>query len=345
MRHPRLQLLTDYKSFCNLFDIGQRGAWRYFDADVIHHITHILKDIEHDVVVYDYVKEDDFSGIEDHLKRQSALFFTSRTLEFFDRFSFGEVGRMVEMNNLDYKTNSIKSERLKRICFNIEDPNQITDFLGFVNARVSGSIVFEKGSTNKKDSILDWSFKEINVIDSIVLGNSYIDVLESKKISTLDNTELEDELKKGIHSYLRSVFPNDEFKKKYRFFYLTKVRKHIVGEQKPNNIIEALYHERAYSEDRIEDIIREALEDLCSDVKLIWCDNWHHRKIFSDYFRIVHDDSLGLKRSTTYSIEGILHHYRAYWEGVEELKRHSGERLKSFYGVKSLKELLGNRNS
>ncbi len=345
MHYPKLQLLTDYKSFCNLFEIACRGSWRDLEIDAVYNISHMLRGVEHEVIVYDYVKQYDFTYKEDYFRFQSALFFTNKPLSYFDRFSLDKMGRAVEMNNLDYKTNSMKSELLGRLCFNIEDSNQVKDFLGFLTTNTSGSVVYTKKSRHNHTALLDWSFKDLEVMNSIVIGNSYIDSIKSDKILELDALQLEQELKNGVQNYLRSIFPDSDFKGKYHFYYITKISRTGDFQVSPINIVDALYNRFGYSHESIEDIIRLGLGNLCSKMTLILNNHWHHRKIFSDYFRIVHDDTLGLKRSTTYSIEGILHHYAGYWAGVEELKRHSAGKLDMFCKVKSLKEILAEANA
>lgn len=344
MKYPKLQILTDYKSFRSLYEIDARGEWRDLELNALRIICQIMSnDIEHEIIIYNESTITKPSHKEDILLRSSSLFFVNKPLEYFDSFSINSIGRLIEINNLDYKTNYNKSIRLKRICFNLNDSLQIFEILGFLGSNYCGYNCSDINSIYEEDFRSVWNNSSFLVADTLIMANSFVPSWK-KSWNGYGPSQLELEFKRLFGNYLKVLFPLDTFSGKCNFYYLTKIRSKFNKKNDPLNIVDKLLNDFNYTDDDIQELMRQSWEGFYGNVKLIISDNWHHRKIFSDYFRIVHDDTLGLGRSTTFSIEGILHSYSGYWEGLGELRNHGNGKFDIFFGEKSLKEVLANRS-
>ena len=338
MNFPPIQILTDRKSFDDLFEPhGLKGQWRNFSPEAMYVLTSLLKPaIKKDFLIYDCdtitTKNE---GIELFLIQEQLLHHSNEKLEYFDRFHAEVVGQLIEFNSNDYQKNITKSERLKRICCNPFDEKQVIDILGVLCLQIVGVVKYDKKNPNNNRTGILWNQNVLPPVNSLIVANSYIPNILERDYSITRESLLQS-VSEDLEKYFNAILPNDKFSCSYDLIFLTKKtsKKH---ENKRFNKIDLLFTDHFVSLSNIIEHLRCTLSNKWKAPKVFLSEEWHHRKIFSDYFIIYHDDSVQGKRSTTYTIEGILKSYDSYWTNLEDANRYFNNNLNSFIRHKSLK--------
>jgi len=341
MNYPPIQILTDRKSFDDLFEpIGLRGNWRNMSPEAIHVLSFLFtQTIKKDFIIYDcdalpWKSE----GVEGHLMLEGLLHTNRNKLDFFDRFDTEIVGPIIEFNSRDYEFNLNKSERLKRICCNPFDENQVIDILGVLCFQIVGDIIYDKKNPSKSKTGIFWNQKVSPPVNSLIVANSYIPAISGTELK-FTREKLLQLLPNELEKYCNVILPSDIFSGTYALIFLTKKASKKDKENRFNKI-DHLFTDHFMSLPTLNAHLQSALSPKWKAPKVFLSEEWHHRKIFSDYFLIYHDDSIHGKRSTTYTIQGILRAYDSYWTNLEEANRFFNNNLNSFIRHKSLKAAI-----
>jgi hypothetical protein len=341
MNFPPIQILTDQKSFDDLFEPqGLKGGWRNFTPEAIYVLTSLLTPkIKKDFLVYECDNNPwKKSGLENFLIQEQLLHSNINKLEYFDRFDTKNVGPIIEFNSHDYKWNMLKSERLKRICCNPFDENQVIDILGVLCFQIVGDIIYDKKNPSKSKTGIFWNQKVLPPVNSLVVANSYIPATSEIELN-FTREKLLQLLPNELEKYCNAILPSDIFSGTYELIFLTKNASKKDKEDRFNKI-DRLFTDHFISLPRLNAHLQSTLSPKWKAPKVFLSEEWHHRKIFSDYFLIYHDDSIHGKRSTTYTIQGILRAYDSYWTNLEEANRFFNNNLNSFIRHKSLKSAI-----
>lgn len=338
MNFPPIQILTDRKSFDDLFEPqGLKGNWRNFTPEAIYVLTSLLTlKIKKDFLIYECDTSPwNNNGLENFLIQEQLLHTDINKLEYFDRFDTKAVGPIIEFNSHNYEWNTSKSERLKRICCNPFDEKQVIEILGVLCIQIVGVVIHDKKNPSKSKTGIFWNQKVLPPVNSLIVANSYIPNI-SKIQYDFTREQLLQIVPIALEKYCNTILPSHIFNGTYALFFLTK-RTSKKDEEKRHNIIDRLFTDHYVSLKNIVDYLQCNISHKWKAPKVFLSEEWHHRKIFSDYFMIYHDDSVQGTRSTTYTIEGFLRAYDSYWNNLEDANRYFNNNLDSFIKHKSLK--------
>jgi hypothetical protein len=333
MEFPRIQILTDFNSFVNIFDIEGLGSWRGYSAEAVHIISSLTKaGLRNHILIYD------FSDIPNNIsnnpgialaQKNLSLFFDTKSLSFYDRYSISQIGRVIEFNNLSLIQNKEKSQKLKRICVNISEENQIIQILGILTFSYSEN----RGDLGKKfDHAIRWPLEIKPPIKNLIMADNYFPL---SKVGT-SKQELINHICKEFSRLIRLVVKDFENLNELEFTYLTKkinleYKKNTTEQLNTINLLLCQIQDKK----EIENLLNQELSGILSHVKIELSDKWHHRKIFSDYFMIFSDNTV-IKNETSYSIQGLLLNYSAYYTNLQEANRAFKKSLDNFVNSNGL---------
>jgi hypothetical protein len=242
-------------------------------------------------------------------------------------------GRLIEFNGLGYDKNRKKIETLGRVCVNLSEEKQVIDFLGLLFYRSSGD-------TNEKtgefaEPIL-WKGEVVPPAKSVLIANSY---MPTKWMNQTDEHQLLERFGNDCLDYTNLILGN-HFERSINFSLLTRKRntKDFKEKKEPYNLVDQLACDVGIPIKACEECLDDHSSGSFKNSRILLSETWHHRKIFSEYWSVYSDDSLG--SSTTYTIHGYMVNPESYYYQLYEIDRNFSNQLIPFIESNKLRTFI-----
>jgi hypothetical protein len=342
MKFPRIQILSDKKSFNDFFELDAKGRWREYSSSAVSIISTVVANVERSLIDIDVViygtkqggyKEFDRNPFVQILQRDGHYHMTTKKLSDFDKLDVRTTGRLIEFNSSNYDKNRKKMQELGRLCVNLSEEKQVVDFLGLLFYKSSGDTCEKTGEFSEP---IRWRGATQPPAMSLLIANSY---MPTKWIRQQDANELLNRLGNDVFDYSDLILRN-HYAKSVNFSLLTKKRsaEELRGKKEPYNLTDQLLVDAGISLEECEAWLDSHSSGVFKKSRVLLSHTWHHRKIFSEYWSIYSDDSIGY--STTYSIHGMLVDLESYYYQLYELNRNFDNQIISFIESNKVRQLI-----
>jgi hypothetical protein len=341
MKFPRIQILSDKKSFNDFFEIDTKGKWREYSAAAVSIISTMVANVERSLIDIDVVlygtKQGAYTDFDRNpfvqlLQRDGHYHPTTKKLSDFDNRDVGVTGRLIEFNGFAYDKNRRKIEALGRICVNINEEKQVVDFLGLLFYKSSGDTNHKTGEFAEP---IRWRGEMLPPTKSLLVANSYI---PRKWAGDLNVVQMFRKFGNACHRYTQLILQHRN-EKPVDFMLLTKQRRRKdFDPDKPFNLVDQLVNNCDVTTDDCAAHLDNHASGLFQNSKVLLSESWHHRKIFSEYWSVFLDHSLDA--STTYSVYGILNDAESYYHQLYEMNRSFDDQLIPFIESNKLRTFI-----
>jgi hypothetical protein len=342
MKFPRIQILSDKKSFNDFFELDAKGSWRGYSASAVSIISTVVANVERslidiDVVLYgkkqEAYKDFDCNPFVQILQRDGHYSPIPKKLSDFDKLDVRVTGRLIEFNSSNYDKNRKKMEELGRLCVNLSEEKQVVDFLGLLFYKSSGDTIEKSGEFSEP---IRWKGETQPPAKSLLVANSY---MPTKWLNQRDGSELLNRLGNDIFDYSELILGN-HYEQSVNFSLLTKKRsaEDFKEKIKPYNLTDQLIGDVGISLEECEACLDNHSSGVFQNSRVLLSHTWHHRKIFSEYWSIFTDDSIG--SATTYTIHGMMVNPESYYYQLYEMNRNFDNQLIPFIESNKVRQLI-----